>query len=175
MVGLLSNDKGDNKFYALNETNGVQLPFSLDVHTAIAWIGQTACNESVILQQIATAGNTGSIAFPFLFSFLLTLFFFKDVNQLRTNCGKLNSNTSPYFDGGLVVVNNALSWTFICSRNNNFSNRSQKGIINSQTLVQTFGIVLLSVSAAAFAAAIVIALVVKFAPSSALAASAVGV
>jgi hypothetical protein len=97
------------------------------------------------------------------------------VNQLRTNCGKLNSNTSPYFDGGLVVVSNALSWSFICSRNNNFSNRSQKGIIVSQTLVQTFGIVMLSVSAAAFAAAIVIALVVKFAPTSALAASAVGV
>lgn len=63
----------------------------------------------------------------------------------------------------------------------------------SQTLVQTFGIVFLSISGAAFvgtsrgrllrlcfflrriAAAIVLALVVKFAPSSGLAAAAVGV
>ncbi len=72
-------------------------------------------------------------------------------------------------------MTNAMTWSYICSRNNNFSNRSQKGVIVSETLVQTFGIVLLSISAAAFAAAIVVALVVKFAPASALAVSAVGV
>merc|ERR1711916_364565 len=59
--------------------------------------------------------------------------------------------------------------------NNNYSNRGQKATIVSENLVETFGIVLLSISGAAFAAAIVIALVVKFAPASALAASAVGV
>ena len=97
------------------------------------------------------------------------------MNQLRTNCGKLNGNAGPYFDGGLAVVGSPVSWAFICSRNNNFSNRAQKGALTAQTLVQTFGIVLLSLSAAAFAAAIVLALVVKFAPASGLAASAVGV
>jgi hypothetical protein len=44
-----------------------------------------------------------------------------------------------------------LTFSFCSSRNNNFSNRSQKGVIVSSTLVQTFGIVFLSISGAAFA------------------------
>ena len=59
MVGLQSNDKGGNRFHALNETGGAAQPFSAELHTALAWIGQTACNESAVLQQIATATNTG--------------------------------------------------------------------------------------------------------------------
>ncbi len=58
MVGLVAGQKGGNYFYALNDTQGVAQPFSQEVHNAIAWIGQTACNESAVLQQIATATNT---------------------------------------------------------------------------------------------------------------------
>jgi hypothetical protein len=41
MVGVITNEKGGNLFYPLNDTAGVQLPFATDVHNKIAWIGQT--------------------------------------------------------------------------------------------------------------------------------------
>merc|ERR1711916_170317 len=96
------------------------------------------------------------------------------VNTDLQNCAKLNA-ADRYFDGGLLSIGSTGVYRYMSSRNNNFSNRGQKATIVSENLVETFGIVLLSISGAAFAAAIVFALVVKFAPASALAASAVGV
>jgi len=51
------------------------------------------------------------------------------VNQLTENCAKLNAAPTPYFNGGLVKMNNTGKFTYMSSRNNNFSNRSQKGQI----------------------------------------------
>jgi hypothetical protein len=48
-------------------------------------------------------------------------------DQDPTNCGKLNQINIPYFDGGLVQMRASGTFNFICTRNNNFSNRSQKG------------------------------------------------
>eukprot|EP00743_Colponemidia_sp_Colp-15_P002371 GILK01002570.1.p1 GENE.GILK01002570.1~~GILK01002570.1.p1 ORF type:complete len:797 (+),score=95.76 GILK01002570.1:97-2391(+) len=42
------------------------------------------------------------------------------------NCGKLNAGDT-YFDGGLVQVSNVGTFHYMSTRNNNFSNRSQKG------------------------------------------------
>jgi hypothetical protein len=114
MVGLIANDKGGNKHHPLNETGGVKLPFSQAIHNRIAWIGQTVmtkmtlvcccflnvcflfqvCNETAQLQQIAQQTGT-------------------NVNQLKQNCGKLNGVDTPYFDGGLVVISEAMTWSYI--------------------------------------------------------------
>ncbi|KAL9657373.1 hypothetical protein ABK040_014362 [Willaertia magna] len=53
--------------------------------------------------------------------------------QDERNCGKLNA-ASPYFDAGLVVLRTSGKFNYMCTRNNNFSNRSQKG-----TLIVTGG------------------------------------
>lgn len=43
-----------------------------------------------------------------------------------TNCGKLNAAKTPYFKGDVIKVRSPGSHKFMSSRNNNFSNRSQK-------------------------------------------------
>ena len=156
MVSLKGGAKGGNLFSPQNETYGVPQPWDYALHVRLAWVDQIECNTTDELAQIAQQTGTNQ-------------------DQLKTNCGKLNSLDTPYFDAGLVTISRQMDWVFISTRNNNFSNRSQKGIIVSTNLVQTFGIVLLSISGAAFLAAVVIAVVVKMAPSSALAASTVGV
>jgi len=50
----------------------------------------------------------------------------RDQNGL--NCMKLNPQT-PYFDGGLQQCKNPGVYYYMSTRNNNFSNRSQKGTI----------------------------------------------
>jgi len=45
------------------------------------------------------------------------------------NCAKLNAKPYPYFDGGVMQAATAGSFTFFSSRNNNFSNRDQTGIV----------------------------------------------
>jgi len=45
------------------------------------------------------------------------------------NCAKMNAKPFPYFDGGLMVMKKWGWYPFFSSRNNNFSNREQIGII----------------------------------------------
>jgi len=45
------------------------------------------------------------------------------------NCQTLNAADHPYFDGGLVPMTKPGRFTYMSTRNNNFSNRSQKGFI----------------------------------------------
>lgn len=45
------------------------------------------------------------------------------------NCAKLNAKTHPYFDGGVMMLRKNGWFPYFCSRNNNFSNRQQNGII----------------------------------------------
>jgi len=45
------------------------------------------------------------------------------------NCMKLNNAPTPYFDAGLVTMRASGRFSYMSSRNNNFSNRSQKGLI----------------------------------------------
>jgi len=63
------------------------------------------------------------------------------------NCAKLNA-ASPYFDGGLIRMNTTGSHTYMSTRNNNFSNRSQKGSMTIEPAVQTWAIALIAVGAA---------------------------
>ena len=59
------------------------------------------------------------------------------------NCRKLNS-ASAYFDGGLVQLKHRGTYHYMSTRNNNFSNRSQKG-----TLIVHYNYVPLLIAAAA--------------------------
>jgi len=45
------------------------------------------------------------------------------------NCAKLNAKPYPYFDGGALVARRPGIYAFFSSRNNNFSNRDQTGVL----------------------------------------------
>lgn len=45
------------------------------------------------------------------------------------NCAKMNAKPFPYFDGGIMFMRRNGYFPFFSSRNNNFSNRQQSGII----------------------------------------------
>jgi hypothetical protein len=57
------------------------------------------------------------------------------------NCMKLNA-ASQYFDGGIIKMNNTGNFYFMSSRNNNFTNRDQKGSIIVSNLLPLWAIVL---------------------------------
>ena len=58
-----------------------------------------------------------------------------DINDQDTarnhplNCANLNAKPYPYFDGGLMKMTKPGLYVYFSSRNNNFSNRDQKGLI----------------------------------------------
>ena len=58
-----------------------------------------------------------------------------------TNCQKLNAAPTPYFDGGIHRVNRTGEWNYMCTRNNNFSNRSQKAYMTSEDTFPTWAVV----------------------------------
>lgn len=45
------------------------------------------------------------------------------------NCAKMNAKPFPYFDGGVMFMRKSGFFPFFSSRNNNFSNRQQGGLI----------------------------------------------
>jgi hypothetical protein len=45
------------------------------------------------------------------------------------NCAKINAKPFPYFDGGLMFLRKSGLFSYFSSRNNNFSNRQQIGVI----------------------------------------------
>jgi len=51
-----------------------------------------------------------------------------NVDQNPQNCAKLNA-APAYYNGGLVRMNNTGTFYYMSTRNNNFSNRTQKGAI----------------------------------------------
>ncbi len=84
------------------------------------------------------------------------------VDQDSQNCMKLNygaeAGATPkgfdgrYFDGGLVKMNLTGNFYFMSSRNNNFSNRSQKGTIIVYPLLPSWAVALLVIGSALFVA-----------------------
>jgi hypothetical protein len=65
------------------------------------------------------------------------------------NCMKLNA-ASQYFDAGLIKFNLTGSFSYMSTRNHNFSNRDQKGLLNIVPLLPPWAIALVSVGAALF-------------------------
>jgi len=55
------------------------------------------------------------------------------------NCMKLNA-ASPYFDGGVYKMTTPGTYYYMSTRNHNFSNRDQKGVIDVQNLLPNWAI-----------------------------------
>jgi len=78
----------------------------------------------------------------------------KNANEIEedpANCMKLNA-AKRYFNGGLLQMNGTGQHYIMSSRNNNFTNRGQKGVINISDLLPTWAIVLVAIAGAAFLA-----------------------
>jgi len=55
------------------------------------------------------------------------------------NCMKLNA-APQYFDGGLVRINSTGTFYYMSTRNNNFSNRSQKGSMMALPIIDNWAV-----------------------------------
>jgi len=66
------------------------------------------------------------------------------------NCFKLNA-AQPYFNGGLIQMNISNTFYYMSSRNNNFSNRGQKGTIEVNRVLPPGLIAVVAIGSAIFA------------------------
>jgi len=95
---------------ATNNTVPTQMFDDVATRTKMGLLLQTNCKTYAQLMQ---ANNNNQAA----------------VEQDIANCGKLNAAATPYFNGGLVQMNNTGTFFYQSTRNNNFSNRTQKGML----------------------------------------------
>jgi hypothetical protein len=72
------------------------------------------------------------------------------------NCAVLNAPGANYFDGGLVKMIQTGVFNYMSSRNNNFTNRSQKGVITVSSALSPFALTTAVVGSAGFVGAAVI-------------------
>lgn len=72
-----------------------------------------------------------------------------NVNENVQNCAKINAPKAQYFDGGLHELKTG-TYHYMSTRNNNFTNRSQKGSITVKALLPTWGIALAAIAAGGF-------------------------
>lgn len=72
-----------------------------------------------------------------------------NAEQDTRNCMKLNA-ASPYFDGGLIKMNLTARFHYMSSRNNNFTNRDQKGSILVENVLPTWAIVIIVIGSVLF-------------------------
>jgi hypothetical protein len=77
-------------------------------------------------------------------------------NQNKQNCQKLNA-ASDYFNAGLVQLRSTGTFHYMSTRNNNFTNRSQKGTIVVETLVPAVALAGIVAGSAGFIGAAVVA------------------
>jgi hypothetical protein len=84
-------------------------------------------------------------------------------NENVQNCAKLNDPNRAYFDGGVVQMKESGTYYYMSSRNNNFSNRSQKGTLTVGSLLPIWGIVVAVGAGATFIGGAIIAGGVYFA------------
>jgi hypothetical protein len=76
-----------------------------------------------------------------------------DIEEDVQNCMKLNAHKTPYFDGGLHAANNTGRFSYYSTRNNNFTNRGQKGELWVATLLELWAIILIAIAGTAFVGA----------------------
>jgi hypothetical protein len=80
------------------------------------------------------------------------------------NCFKLNA-ASQIFDSGLVVMNSTGIYNFMSSRNNDFSNRHQKGTLTVNSIIPMWAVGVVVAGAAVFLGASTIGALVLYAKS----------
>jgi len=87
------------------------------------------------------------------------------------NCMKLNAAPTPYFDGGINRLNRTGTFHYMCTRNNNFSNRSQKAALmvtdgdSMDRMLPVWSLVVVGVALTAFAGAAIVGGIILFAKS----------
>jgi len=116
-----------------------------DLRTYMAMLGQTNC---LTYSQLLTKNNNNQ----------------NQVEQDTQNCMKLNA-APAYFNGGLVAMNKTGTFYYMSSRNNNFSNRGQKGQIDIVPLLPVWAIVIVVLGSVAFISSGVVAGLVLYARS----------
>eukprot|EP01133_Synstelium_polycarpum_P015084 gene15084-17858_t len=72
-----------------------------------------------------------------------------DIEQDPQNCMRLNA-APQHFDGGVFKMSKTGSYYYVSTRNNNFSNRDQKGAIHVDPLLKVWQIALIAVGATLF-------------------------
>eukprot|EP01095_Lingulamoeba_sp_RSL-Kostka_P009976 TRINITY_DN34_c1_g1_i1.p1 TRINITY_DN34_c1_g1~~TRINITY_DN34_c1_g1_i1.p1 ORF type:complete len:613 (-),score=261.56 TRINITY_DN34_c1_g1_i1:227-2065(-) len=102
------------------------------------------------------------------------------IEQDIQNCMKLNAAPTPYFDGGIMRLNRTGTFYFFCTRNNNFSNRSQKATLvvtydedkehsddwdSDNTIMPVWSLMVIGVAGAVFAASAIVGGILLFAKS----------
>lgn len=80
-----------------------------------------------------------------------------DINQNVQNCMKINAPDAQYFNGGPIQMKTAGTYHYMSTRNNNFTNRSQKGSITVDPLLPTWGVALAGIGACGFVGASAVA------------------
>jgi len=80
------------------------------------------------------------------------------------NCGKLNA-ASQYFDGGVLKMNKTGTFHYMSTRNHNFSNRDQKGIIYVVPLLPKWAVGVVVAGGILFVAAAAVAGLMFYAKS----------
>jgi len=116
-----------------------------DVRVLMSYLGQTDCLNYT---QLLTKNNNNQ----------------NNVETDKQNCMKLNAAPN-YFNGGLVKMEKTGFFSFVSTRNNNFSNRGQKGSIEVVPLLPNWAIAVVVVGAFIFVISGVIAGLVLFARS----------
>jgi hypothetical protein len=96
----------------------------------MSMIGQTDC---ATMEELLAANNNNQ----------------GQVNQAVDNCYKLNK-ASQYFDGGLIKMNSTGTFHYMSTRNNNFSNRGQKGVLVVEPLLPTWALTIVLIGVGAF-------------------------
>jgi hypothetical protein len=138
---------------ATDRSNMVQLAyFDASLPADDKWISSnTPLFESSSLRQwMSQLGQTGCLTYEDLAK--------KNANnqnnieQDKANCMKLNAAPTGYFDGGLIRMNRTGTFYYMSSRNNNFSNRGQKGEMVIEALLPVWATVIVVVGAGFFLA-----------------------
>jgi len=81
------------------------------------------------------------------------------------NCGKLNAMKTGYFNGGIVKMNNTGTFYYMSTRNHNFTNRDQKGIIYVTPLLPPWAMAVVIIGGVLFAVAAAVAGLMFYAKS----------
>jgi len=123
-----------NKNYPASEgwlNSNTKLFPDKDVRKRMAYLDQTGClNYTELLDE--NGGNQGQ------------------AEQDSRNCMLLNAAPTPYFDGGLQQMKSTGTFHYMSTRNNNHSNRDQKGTIVVDPLLPIWAIALLVVGSVLF-------------------------
>lgn len=108
----------------------------VEVRKRMAYLDQEKSGLCLTYEELAAKNNNNN----------------NQIEQDVQNCMKMNA-AEPYFDGGAIKMNNVGTYHYMSTRNNNFSNRSQKGIITVDNALPVWGIAIVVVGAAVFVAA----------------------